>query len=76
MTTSLPRPFPAALAVVAAVALIAGLDAGAADRGLLGTGTSPCFIALPVASGRGSLAGIGLVDVLPGPWLAQRGVSA
>jgi hypothetical protein len=67
MTTSLPRLFRAALAVVASIALLVGLGACAAGRGVLGTSTSPCFIALPVAKraveGRGSLAGIRLVDV-------------
>jgi hypothetical protein len=67
MTISLPRLFRAAFAVVAAIAFVVGLGACAGGRGVLGTSTGPCFIALPVAKraveGRGSLAGIRLVDV-------------
>jgi hypothetical protein len=54
------------LAVAAAIALMAGLGACGAGRGVLGTSAGPCFIALPVAKraveGRGKLAGIRLVD--------------
>jgi hypothetical protein len=54
-------------AVLASIALVAGLGACSAGRGVLGTSTSPCFIALPVArravEDRGSLAGVRLVDV-------------
>jgi hypothetical protein len=67
MTTSLRRLMRAAPGVVASIALIVGLGACGAGRGVLGTSTSPCFIALPVAKraveGRGTLAGIRLVDV-------------
>lgn len=67
MSTSFRRLVRATLGVVASIALIVGLDACGAGRGVLGTSTSPCFIALPVAKraveGRGSLAGIRLVDV-------------
>jgi hypothetical protein len=66
MTTSLLRLFRAAQAVVASIALLVGLCACAAGRGVLGTSISPCFIALPAAKraveGRGSLAGIRLID--------------
>jgi hypothetical protein len=45
----------------------AGVAACGAGRGVLGTNTSPCFLALPVArkavDGRGSLTGVRLVDV-------------
>jgi hypothetical protein len=56
------------LALVLAIAVICvGLAACGAGRGILGTNTSPCFLALPVAKkavhGRGSLAGVRLVDV-------------
>jgi hypothetical protein len=67
MTNSLPRLIRTASAVIASSALIIGLGACGAGRGVLGTSTSPCFIALPVAKraveGRGSLAGVRLVDV-------------
>jgi hypothetical protein len=65
----LSRPLALFLAAVAA----AGLCACGAGRIVLGTNTSPCFIALPTAKqavhGRGSLAGVRLVDTarLTGP---------
>jgi hypothetical protein len=61
-----------ALFLAAAVAA-AGLCACGAGRIVLGTNTSPCFMALPTAKqavhGRGSLAGVRLVDTarLTGP---------
>jgi hypothetical protein len=74
---ALPRPArrlqrPLALFLAAAVAA-AGLGACGAGRNILGTNTSPCFMALPTAKqavhGRGSLAGVRLVDTarLTGP---------
>src|SRR5260370_11000255 len=57
---------PLGLGVSAAVTA-AGLGACGAARNVLGTNTGPCFLALPTArravEGRGSLAGIRLVDV-------------
>jgi hypothetical protein len=54
------------LLLVASVAVTIGLSDCGAGRGLLGTSSSPCFIALPVAKhavgGRGSLTGVRLVD--------------
>jgi hypothetical protein len=54
------------LAAAVSAALVAGLGACGAGRGALGTSSSPCFIALPVAKravqARGKLAGILLVD--------------
>jgi hypothetical protein len=62
----LPAPLALALALAVAVAA-AGLAACGAGRNVLGTNTSPCFLALPTAKqaveGRGSLAGVRLVDV-------------
>jgi hypothetical protein len=62
--TRLCRP----LALVLSITLTAGGAAACgAGRDILGTNTSPCFLALPVAKkavkGRGSLAGVRLVDV-------------
>jgi hypothetical protein len=61
--TALRRP----LALVLAIAVTAGAGACGAGRNVLGTSTSPCFYALPVAKqaveGRGSLDGVRLVDV-------------
>jgi hypothetical protein len=67
-----PRPrrrwpqAPLALAVSIAVTA-AGTGACGAGRNILGTNTSPCFLALPVAKraveGRGSLAGVRMVDI-------------
>jgi len=75
MMVAVRRPLRRPLAVAMSIALTAGLGAGAcgAGRGILGTNTSPCFLALPVArhavEGRGLLAGVRLVDVtrLTGP---------
>jgi hypothetical protein len=57
---------PLALVLSMAVAA-AGAGACGAGRGILGTNTSPCFLALPVAQravkDRGSLDGVRLVDV-------------
>jgi hypothetical protein len=57
---------PAALAVSIAVSL-AGTGACGAGRNILGTSTSPCFLALPVAKraveGRGTLAGVRMIDI-------------
>jgi hypothetical protein len=57
---------PLALAVSVAVTA-AALGACGAGRDVLGTNAGPCFMALPTAKravgGRGSLAGIRLVDV-------------
>jgi hypothetical protein len=57
---------PLALALATAVA-ITGVGACGAGRDILGTNTSPCFLALPVAKqavyGRGSLDGVQLVNV-------------
>ncbi len=57
-----------ALALVLSIAVTAvGVAACGAGRDILGTNTSPCFLALPVAkravAGRGSLDGVRLVDV-------------
>jgi hypothetical protein len=63
---------PLALAVSIALT-VAGLGACGAGRNILGTNTSPCFLALPTAKraveGRGSLDGVRLVDIprLTGP---------
>jgi hypothetical protein len=56
------------LTIVLLVAVTAvGAGACGAGRAILGTNTSPCFLALPVAkravAGRGSLDGVRLVDV-------------
>jgi hypothetical protein len=63
MTASAPRRL---LVIVASIAAAVALGACGAGRNVLGTSTSPCFIALPVAkhavAGRGSLAGVRLVD--------------
>jgi hypothetical protein len=60
----LDRPLSLALSI--AVATV-GAGACGAGRAILGTNTSPCFLALPVAkravAGRGSLDGVRLVDV-------------
>jgi hypothetical protein len=74
MTASCHGPFraparwlnrPLALFLSASVAA-AGLTACGAGRNVLGTNTSPCFVALPIATravhARGSLAGVRLVD--------------
>jgi hypothetical protein len=59
----LDRPLTLVLSIIAAV----GIGACGAGRAILGTNTSPCFLALPVAKraveGRGSLDGVRLVDV-------------
>jgi hypothetical protein len=59
----LSRPLALFLAAVAATAGLCGCGTG---RNLLGTNASPCFVALPTAKravhGRGSLAGVRLVD--------------
>jgi hypothetical protein len=56
------------LALVLSIAVTAvGAGACGAGRGILGTSTSPCFLALPVGKraveGRGSLDGVRLVDI-------------
>jgi hypothetical protein len=56
------------LALVASIVLAAGgLGGCGAGRNILGTNTSPCFMALPVAkqavAGRGSLTGVRRVDI-------------
>jgi hypothetical protein len=55
------------LTFVLLIAVTVGVGACGAGRGILGTNTSPCFLALPVAKraveGRGSLDGVRLVDV-------------
>jgi hypothetical protein len=60
----LRRPLALALSIAVTAAGVAACGAG---RDILGTNTSPCFLALPVAkkavAGRGSLAGVRLVDV-------------
>jgi hypothetical protein len=60
------RRWPLALAVSIAVTA-AGTPGCGAGRNILGTNTSPCFLALPVAkravAGRGSLAGVRMVDI-------------
>ena len=57
---------PLALALSVAVTT-SGLGGCGAGRDVLGTSTSPCFLALAVAKraveGRGSLAGVRLVDI-------------
>lgn len=57
---------PLALAVSIAVAA-AGTGACGAGRNILGTNTSSCFLALPVAkravAGRGKLAGVRMIDI-------------
>jgi hypothetical protein len=62
--TRLHRPLALALSIAVAAAGVAACGAG---RETLGTNTSPCFLALPAAKkaveGRGSLAGVRLVDV-------------
>ncbi len=62
--TRLHRPLALALAIAVAAAGVAACGAG---RDILGTNTNPCFLALPAAKnaveGRGSLAGVRLVDV-------------
>jgi hypothetical protein len=56
----------AALAVAIAVIVLATPGCGA-GRNVLGTNTSPCFLALPVAkravAGRGKLAGVRMIDI-------------
>jgi hypothetical protein len=60
----LDRPLTLILSIAVTAA---GVGACGAGRGILGTNTSPCFLALPVAkravAGRGSLDGVRLVDV-------------
>ncbi len=60
------RPSRALALCLAAVVASAGLCACGTGRNVLGTNTSPCFVALPTAKravhGRGSLAGVRLVD--------------
>jgi hypothetical protein len=55
------------LTLVLATAVALGAGACGAGRAILGTNTSPCFLALPVAkravAGRGSLDGVRLIDV-------------
>ena len=63
-----PRWLDRPLALVLSIAVTAvGIGACGAGRAILGTSTSPCFLALPVAKraveGRGSLDGVRLVDV-------------
>jgi hypothetical protein len=62
--TRLHRPLALALSIAVTAAGVASCGAG---RNILGTNTNPCFLALPVAKkaveGRGSLAGVRLVDV-------------
>jgi hypothetical protein len=57
---------PALLALLASIAVIGALGGCSAGRGVLGTSTSPCFIALPLAKhavhGRGSWTGVRIVD--------------
>ena len=61
-----PRPARALTLFLAAVVATAGLSACGTGRNVLGTSTSPCFVALPTAKravhGHGSLAGVRLVD--------------
>jgi hypothetical protein len=60
----LGRPLAIALSIAVTAAGAGGCGAG---RNILGTNTSPCFFALPVAKqaveGRGRLDGVRLVDV-------------
>jgi hypothetical protein len=60
----LGRPLALVLAIAATATAVGACGAG---RNILGTSTSPCFLALPVAKqaveGRGSLDGIRLVNV-------------
>ncbi len=62
--TRMHRPLALVLSIAVTAAGVAACGAG---RDILGTNTSPCFLALPVAKravqGRGSLAGVRLVDV-------------
>jgi hypothetical protein len=62
----LDRPLALVLSIVVTAAG-AGVGACGAGRAILGTNTSPCFLALPVAKraveGRGSLDGVRLVNV-------------
>jgi hypothetical protein len=62
----LNRPLTVVLSIAVTAAGI-GVGACGAGRAILGTNTSPCFLALPVAkravAGRGSLDGVRLVDV-------------
>jgi hypothetical protein len=55
----------ALLALLASIAVIGALGGCSAGRGVLGTSTSPCFIALPVAKhavhGRGKWTGVRIV---------------
>lgn len=55
------------LALVLAAATATGVGACGAGRNVLGTSTSPCFLALPIArqavEGRGSFDGVRLVNV-------------
>ena len=55
------------MALVLSIALAVGAGACGAGRAILGTSTSPCFLALPVAKraveNRGSLDGVRLVDI-------------
>jgi hypothetical protein len=58
------RPLALALSIAVTASGTSGCGAG---RNILGTNTSPCFLALPVAKraveGRGKLAGVRLVDI-------------
>ena len=58
------RPLALVLSIAVTAAGVASCGAG---RDILGTNTSPCFLALPVAkkavAARGKLAGVRLVDV-------------
>jgi hypothetical protein len=60
----LARPLALVLAIAATATGVAACGAG---RNILGTSTSPCFLALPVArqavEGRGSFDGVRLVNV-------------
>jgi hypothetical protein len=62
--TRLHRPLALILSIAVTAAGVAACGAG---RDVLGTNASPCFLALPAAKkavkGRGSLAGVRLVDV-------------
>jgi hypothetical protein len=61
------RPVAPLVLALAVAAAATGLAACGAGRDVLGTNTSPCFLALPTAKqaveGRGSLAGVRLVDI-------------
>jgi hypothetical protein len=62
--TRLHRPLALVLSIAVTAAAVVACGAG---RDILGTNTSPCFVALPVAKkavkGRGTLDGVRLVDV-------------